>query len=89
MPFEFDLIKSAANKAKHGIDFEEAQELWSVRGLVSRSDRGDEIRYLRIARLPDGNLWSAAYTYRGSSIRLISVRRSSQIERKAYERKID
>jgi hypothetical protein len=28
MRFEFDAAKSAANKAKHGIDFVEAQALW-------------------------------------------------------------
>lgn len=28
MEFEFDERKSAANKAKHGIDFVEAQALW-------------------------------------------------------------
>jgi len=28
MRFEFDASKSAANKAKHGIDFVEAQLLW-------------------------------------------------------------
>jgi uncharacterized DUF497 family protein len=28
MDFEFDLKKSASNRKKHGIDFEEAQELW-------------------------------------------------------------
>ena len=27
--FEFDSEKSAANKAKHGIDFAEAQEIWT------------------------------------------------------------
>ncbi|MEH2160100.1 MAG: BrnT family toxin [Nostoc sp.] len=29
MEFEFDLNKSATNKAKHGIDFIEAQKLWT------------------------------------------------------------
>lgn len=29
MPFEFDPEKSAANKTKHGIDFVEAQEIWT------------------------------------------------------------
>jgi hypothetical protein len=29
MDFEYDPNKSEANKAKHGIDFEEAQELWN------------------------------------------------------------
>ncbi|MEC9464013.1 MAG: BrnT family toxin, partial [Pseudomonadota bacterium] len=28
MEFEFDPAKSEANKAKHGIDFVAAQELW-------------------------------------------------------------
>jgi hypothetical protein len=28
MKFEFDPNKSASNKIKHGIDFEEAQKLW-------------------------------------------------------------
>ena len=34
MAFEFDPKKSAANKKKHGIDFQEAQALWSDAGLV-------------------------------------------------------
>jgi uncharacterized DUF497 family protein len=29
MDFEFDLAKSLANSAKHGIDFDEAGALWS------------------------------------------------------------
>ena len=28
MDFEFDKNKSAANKQKHGIDFNEAKQLW-------------------------------------------------------------
>ena len=28
MKFEYDPAKSESNKAKHGIDFEEAKELW-------------------------------------------------------------
>jgi uncharacterized DUF497 family protein len=29
MRFGFDALKSVANKAKHGIDFVQAQALWS------------------------------------------------------------
>lgn len=32
--FEFDPDKSAANKAKHGIDFVEAQALWDDPDLL-------------------------------------------------------
>ncbi|MFI4918055.1 MAG: BrnT family toxin [Legionellales bacterium] len=28
MNFEYDIEKSCANKRKHGIDFDEAQDLW-------------------------------------------------------------
>jgi uncharacterized protein len=88
MTFEYDPKKSEANKAKHGIDFEEAKALWNVVGLVARSDRATEVRYLRIARYMDGVLWSAVYTRREANVRLISVRRSNQIEREAYEKRI-
>jgi uncharacterized DUF497 family protein len=37
MGFEYDPDKSAANKRKHGIDFEEAQELWADSTLVEIS----------------------------------------------------
>ncbi|MSO62009.1 MAG: hypothetical protein EXQ50_07965 [Acidobacteria bacterium] len=37
MEFEFDPAKSAANKAKHGIDFVEAQEFWNDPYHHSRS----------------------------------------------------
>jgi len=34
MDFEYDPDKSRANKAKHGIDFEEAQALWDDPDLL-------------------------------------------------------
>ena len=88
MVFEFDLDKSASNQLKHGIDFKEAQELWLVGAVVVQSDRGDEIRYARIARHRDGALWTAIYTHRGTNIRIISVRKASRSDRKLYEENI-
>ena len=34
MEFEYDPDKSAENKRKHGIDFEEAQALWADSALL-------------------------------------------------------
>jgi len=34
MEFEFDPQKSDRNKIKHGIDFNEAQELWNDPDLI-------------------------------------------------------
>ena len=83
--FEFDEAKSLANKAKHGIDFIEAQELWLDVDLLRIPARSDaEERFLFIGTI-DGRHWSAIVTHRGETIRLISVRRSRPLEVQAYE----
>ena len=83
--FEFDEAKSSANKAKHGIDFVEAQGLWLDNDLLEAPARSEtEARSLVIGRISDRH-WSAIVTYRGETIRLISVRRSRTREVQAYE----
>ena len=85
--FEFDERKSQANKAKHGIDFIEAQALWLDEALAEVPARRDsESRYL-VVGLMAGKHWSAFITYRGDNIRLISVRRSRPEEVAIYEGK--
>ena len=84
MRFEFDAAKSKANLAKHGIDFEMAQDLWrDVEGLVVPSGYPKEPRKLLIAQR-DGKLWTAIFTERGGAARIISVRRSRDNERSVY-----
>ena len=83
--FEFDPGKSAANKAKHGIDFEEAQALWDDDFLfVLPSVHGDEPRFVAVGEIV-GKLWSAIITVRGDKVRLISVRRSRKDEADVYQ----
>jgi len=85
MAFEFDPRKSAANLAKHGIDFVEAQRLWEDPDLLEIPARTeDEPRWLIIGRI-DARLWSAVVTSRGEAIRIISVRRSRDDEVALYE----
>ncbi len=85
MDFDFDETKSRANKAKHGIDFVEAQLLWDDPDLLEIPARTeDEPRTLVIGRIA-GKHWSAIITPRGAVIRIISVRRSRDTERKLYE----
>ena len=85
MEFEFDAQKSATNKAKHGIDFVEAQALWDDPDLIEIPARtSDEPRLLVIGKI-EGELWSAIFTYRNEQIRLISVRRSRREEVTIYE----
>ena len=83
--FEFDAEKSDANRAKHGIDFVEAQSLWNDPMLLEIPAKSeDEPRFLVIGQI-EGKHWSAVITYRGSNVRLISVRRARTEEVAFYE----
>ncbi|MFO0415708.1 MAG: BrnT family toxin [Pseudomonadota bacterium] len=85
MDFEFDLKKSVSNKKKHGIDFEEAQELWLDPHLLEIEARStDEPRFLLIGKIGSKH-WSAVVTYRDDKVRIISVRRSRKEEVDLYE----
>lgn len=85
MEFEFDPAKSAANKAKHGIDFEEARQLWKDDDLLEMpGEFENEARNLVIGMIA-GKHWTAIVTYRGDRIRLISVRRARDLEIACYE----
>jgi uncharacterized DUF497 family protein len=85
MEFEFDERKSRANKAKHGIDFSEAQSLWADPDLLEiPATTEGERRYVLIGMVAD-RLWSVIVTYRNEKIRIISVRRSRTKERELYE----
>ena len=85
--FEFDLGKSEANKAKHGIDFVEAQQLWKdVDRAVGPATGRVEERWALVAAI-DGKCWTAIFTWRGEVIRLISVRRAREYEVTQYEKR--
>jgi uncharacterized DUF497 family protein len=86
MEFEFDPEKSAANLAKHGIDFEAAQAIWdddSSIAVPAKDGDDGEARSVVIGMIGD-KLWSAIITWRGVVVRIISVRRSRDDERMLY-----
>lgn len=83
--FEFDERKSNSNLEKHGINFVDAQALWSDPDLLEiRAHTDDEPRFLVIGII-NSKHWSAVITYRAETIRLISVRRSREEEVLLYE----
>jgi uncharacterized DUF497 family protein len=83
--FDFDPAKSAANKAKHGLDFVEAQAIWLDTDRVERAARTiGEPRFQIIGRIGQ-TTWTATVTYRHEdTIRIISVRRARQSEKAHY-----
>ena len=85
MKFEFDPEKSVANQEKHGIDFLQAQALWDDADYIEIPIKtSDEVRFMVIGMI-EGKAWSGIITYRGASIRIISVRRSRKEEIEIYE----
>jgi uncharacterized DUF497 family protein len=86
--FERHAAKSALNRVKHGVDFEEATAMWRDRPRLEIDvDHPVEPRLLTIAPL-NGRIWTAVTTIRGDAIRLISVRRSRKEEVTLYERRL-
>jgi uncharacterized DUF497 family protein len=85
MEFEFDESKSSTNKARHGIDFVEAQALWEDMDLLEvPAKTEDEPRAVVIGKIAEKH-WSSIITWRNDKIRIISVRRSRREERELYE----
>jgi hypothetical protein len=54
--FEFDPQKSAINKAKHGIDFIEAQVLWKSKHVRLGAKDALEKRYMILGKIEPGTL---------------------------------
>jgi uncharacterized DUF497 family protein len=83
--FAWDLAKAASNLAKHGVDFEDAIEVFDDPDRVERVDprnRG-EPRFQAIG-LADGVILFVSYTMRGGVCRIISARRANRRERATY-----
>ncbi len=82
---EFDPEKSATDRDKHGIDFDEAQLLWDDPWLLEAPARTvDEPRTIVVGKIGNRH-WAAVFTYRGERIRIISVRRAREEEIERYE----
>ena len=85
MNFEYDHAKSAANLAKHGIGFDQAQALWDDPWMLEVPARtGDEPRFLSIGKI-EGMHWATVWTPRGDAVRIISVRHARKEEIGYYE----
>jgi hypothetical protein len=80
---EWNAEKAASNRRKHGIDFDDAVEVFDGPCLIRRSDRNKEERWLAIGE-SEGRVLAVAFTWRGSALRIISARRARDNEKRAY-----
>ena len=85
MIFEYDKNKSASNKLKHDIDFEEAKLLWDDDNRIEfQTSFEDEERFINIGKIHK-KFYTIITTYRDTKIRIISARRSREKEIEIYE----
>jgi hypothetical protein len=76
--FEWDEDKSNANLIKHGIDFEDASEVF-----FRASNRNSEERWIAIGKSRD-RIMAVIFTRRNDLIRIISARHPRPDEERAY-----
>ena len=84
--FEWDEAKREANLVKHGVDFVDALEVFADPRRVERIDQRREYAEERrqAVGMVRGQVLFVVYTLRGEVRRLISARRASSNERRAY-----
>ena len=90
--FSWDETKNQINRQKHGVSFETAQLVFEDPCHISRQDRieGGEQRWQTIGQAGGVLLLLVAHTWQDhiggvEHIRIISARRATKQERKAYE----
>ena len=93
MDFEWDDEKNRSNKAKHGIRFESALEVFDDPFAIIIQDRYEnyEERWQAIGLIDGIKMLVVAHTIRGEYfgkeiIRIISARPAERHERREYER---
>jgi hypothetical protein len=87
--FEWDLKKAAWNKKKHKISLEEAMTIFKDPLFFTIVDEihsnADEQRFVTIGQSNKGRTLVVVHSEKGDTIRLISARKATRRERKAYE----
>jgi uncharacterized protein len=86
--FVWDQAKAGLNSKKHGISFEEASSAFGDPLSMTLPDPDHstgEKRYILVGETIGRKLVVVAHTERGSTIRIISARPASRVERRAYE----
>jgi uncharacterized protein len=87
MTFEYDPQKAQTNWQKHRVSFAEAELVFFDPVAIHDIDPDsiDEERFITVGMGNSGLLLVVVYTMRGETVRLISARRATRQEAKAYE----
>lgn len=84
--YEWDRIKAATNRLKHGVEFADAvTALGDERAVTIEDTSGEEHRSVTLGLDAFGRILVVVYTWRGLKVRIISAREATSRERTAYE----
>ena len=86
--FEWNADKSASNRRKHGVTFEEATTAFADPRSLNQFDPDhsvDEDRYILLGKSQFGRILVVSYTDRPPRTRIISARLATRRERNQYE----
>jgi len=88
MTFEWDETKAESNLAKHRVTFGEASTVFGdplSLTIYDPSHSQEEDRFVTIGMSAHSNMLVVVHTDRGDRVRIISARRATKREVKAYE----
>ena len=84
--FDWNDNKNDTNFLKHGIDFDDAIEVFYGPVVLYQSDRNNEERWVAVGYSED-RLIAVVFTKRANTIRIISARRARKNEEREYRNK--
>ncbi len=89
MTYEWDEAKSRANLEKHGLAFEDAEEVFEGDVITVSDQRKDygEPRFATLGALR-GRVVFVAHTVRAGEVRIISMRKANEREQKIYQERL-
>jgi len=88
LTFEWAAAKAVLNRRTHKVSFGEATTVFGDPLSITIDDpehSTEESRYIDIGRSSRGQVLVVVYTQRGNRIRIISSRKATRRERRAYE----
>ena len=88
--FEWDPGKARQNRRKHRISFQEAATIFGDPLAVTYPDPDHstwEQRFITVGMSSVGRVLIVAHVDRNENVRIISARKTTQLERKHYEEK--
>ena len=84
--YEWDENKRKENLIKHGVDFSAVYDFDWYTASVTLDHRNDELRFVAYGFISE-RLHVIVYTERGSSTRIISLRKANRREVRRYEQR--